>query len=382
MRKYIPFAFYFLFYVAQAAYMPYLVLYFQSLQFNGPQIGILTSLSPLLMMVGMPLWTGLADATHRHRLIMSIGILVAIGVGLLMPHSTTFLPVLLLVIVFSLFGAPVSSFADTATMTMLGERKELYGRLRLGGTFGWGIASLVFGTLIEQNGLRLAFYLFAAGNFLVLLISQGLTYSRNISGSSILSGARRLLTSRRYVIFLLMALVSGIGLSSANYYLFPYMAELNATKSAMGLAQTIATISELPVLLVSPRLLKRLKPHGMLVLGMAFTVLRLLLYAAIRTPQAVLVSQLMNGLTYALIWVAGVSYADQSAPPGMSASAQGLFGATIFGIGAAIGSFTGSLLLEALGGRGMFGVMGLFMLLSLGVLLGMEKMPGINGRAR
>ena len=373
MKKATSFAFYFLFFGANAAYMPYIVLYFQSLGFNGAQIGLLTSLSPLLAMIGSPLLTGLADSTRRHRLIMSLAMLVTIGVGVLMPESSTFLAVVLLVTLFSLFGSPVNAFADTATMSMLEARKELYGRLRLGGTFGWGIASLAFGALIEDHGLRLGFHSFAAITCLALLVSQNFSFKSSASRGSFLSGARTLLASHRYVLFLLMALVCGIGLSTVNNYFFPYMAELNATKSMMGQAQFLSTVSELPVLLVSHRILKRLKPHGMLVMGMGFIVLRLLLYAAISTPQGVLISQLMNGLTYALVWVAGVSYAAQSAPPGMSATAQGLFGATVFGVGSAIGGFSGSLLLEALGGRMMFLVVGLFLLVSLGVLLVLEK---------
>jgi PPP family 3-phenylpropionic acid transporter len=373
MKKATPFLFYFLFYAANAAYMPYLVLYYQSLGFTGTQIGLLASLSPLLFMLGAPLWTGLADATRRHRLVMSIAILIAITCALLMPWMRGFLPVGVIVFLFSLFGSPVNSFADSATMNMLEGKKELYGRLRLGGTFGWMIASLVFGILIEDHGLRLAFYLFAIVMFLALLVSQSFTFKGAEMRGSFLSGARSLLANRRFVLFLLMALVSGIGLSSVNNYLFPYMEELHATKSMMGLAQFISTISEVPLLIFSNRLLKRLKPYKLLVLGMLFTALRLLLYAAISTPQVVLVSQLMNGLTYALVWVAGVSYADQSVPPGMSATGQGLFSAVIFGVGAAIGGFAGGVLLEALGGRNMFLIVGVFFAISLGVLLLLER---------
>lgn len=373
MKKYTPFAFYFLFFAASAAFMPYLVPYYQSLEFNGAQIGLLTSLSPLLAMVGAALWTGLADATHRHRLIMSLAMSVAICVGLIFPKLSAFLPVVVIVMLYSLFSAPVTAFADSATMGMLEGRTELYGRLRLGGTFGWGIASLFFGTLVEKYSLKLAFYLFASIMFIALLVSQYFSFKRAEVRGAFWKGAGSLLVNRRFVLFLLMALVSGIGLSSVNIYLFPYMDELNASKSMWGWAQTLSTISEIPVLLFSNRLLKRLQPRGMLLAGMGFTVLRLLLYAAISTPLGVLVSQLMNGLTFALIWVAGVSYANQSVPPGLSATGQGLFGAMVLGIGSAIGGFTGSLLLEGLGGRGMFGVMGLFMLVSLGVLMVLER---------
>lgn len=373
MKKATSFAFYFLYYGAFAAFMPYVVLYYQSLGFNGAQIGLLTSLSPLLALVGAPLLTGLADSARRHRLVMSLAMLVTVTVIALFPLLTTFLPVLAAIFFYALLSSPVISMADSATMTALGKQPELYGRLRLGGTIGWGIASPIIGAFIQDHDLRLVFYIAAAGMFLALLVSQNFSYRQASTVHSPLSGARLLLANRRFVLFLLMALASGIGLSTVNNYLFPYMEELHISKSLMGVSMTLSTISELPVLLFSNRLLKRLKPHGLLVLGMGMTALRLLLFAVASTATEVLVFQLINGLTFGAVWVAGVSYAEQSAPPGLSASAQGLFSAVVFGIGAAIGGFAGSLLLEALGGRLMFLVAGVFVLLSMGVLLLLER---------
>lgn len=373
MKKATSFAFYFLYYAAFAAFVPYIVLYYQSLGFNGAQIGLLTSLPPLLALTGAPLLTGLADSARRHRLVMSLAMLVTVTVIALFPLLTTFLPMLAAIFFYALLASPVISMADSATMTALGKQPELYGRLRLGGTIGWGIASPIIGAFIQDHELRLVFYIAAAGMFLALLVSQNFSYRQSSSVHSPLSGARLLLSNRRFVLFLLMALASGIGLSTVNNYLFPYMEELHISKSLMGVSMTLSTVSELPVLLFSNRLLKRLKPHGLLVLGMGVTALRLLLFAAASSAAEVLVFQLINGLTFGAVWVAGVSYAEQSAPPGLSASAQGLFSAVVFGVGAAIGGFAGSLLLEALGGRLMFLVAGIFVLLSMGVLLLLER---------
>jgi hypothetical protein len=70
MRKIWPFTFNFLLYAAFAFVAPYIVLYYQGLGFTGTQIGLLTGIVPLITLFSSPLWTGLADATHRHRLLM------------------------------------------------------------------------------------------------------------------------------------------------------------------------------------------------------------------------------------------------------------------------------------------------------------------------
>ena len=77
MKKIWPFSFYFLYFAALSSFMPFIVLFYQELQFNGTQIGLLTGIPPLITLVAAPFWTGVADASRRHRLIMSLGIATA-----------------------------------------------------------------------------------------------------------------------------------------------------------------------------------------------------------------------------------------------------------------------------------------------------------------
>lgn len=107
MKRTLLFSFYVVIFAAIAAYRPYLVLYYQSLSFTGAQIGLLVGLAPLITIVALPLLTGLADATNRHRLIHSLLLLVAITSTLLLPHLYTFIPMLVLVTVAIVLWGPV-----------------------------------------------------------------------------------------------------------------------------------------------------------------------------------------------------------------------------------------------------------------------------------
>jgi PPP family 3-phenylpropionic acid transporter len=365
MKKIYPFSFYLLYFGANAFFLPYIVLYYQSLGFSGVQIGILSAISPLISLVGAPFWTGIADVSHRHRLVMSGTLLAAIGFAILFPFVRTIAAVLVLVSLYSFMIAPVNSFADAATMHMLGDQQNMYGRVRVGGTIGWGVLAPIAGLMIEKYGLPFAFWSYAALLFIGFLISQRFVFSEVKQQVSIKHGMRELLSNPHMVLFLITAFVTGMALMSINTYLAAYMAELGIKRSLLGFALAIATVAELPTLFFGNYLLARFKPHGLLILSMFATMLRLFLYAIFTSATGILAFQLLNGFTFAVLWVAGVSYINENAPPGLSATTQGVFGAVVFGFGAAGGGLIGALLLERVGGAQMYAIFGVLMLVTL-----------------
>lgn len=374
MKKFWPFAFYFLFFAAVSSLIPYLALYYQQIGLSGAQTGILTAVGPLISLVGAPLLTGFADSRYRHRFVMSLTLMGAMITALIIPTTQQFGLIFLIVVVYSFLGSPIISLSDSATMSMLGDQRALYGRVRTGGTFGWGLIAPFAGWLIENDGLRWAFWLYAAGMFAALLVSQGLHFGPvAVPEQSFRKGVKILLSNRRWLLFLSMIFVAGMAMATVTTYLFPFMEQVGASRGLMGFSQAIATAAELPFLFFSNRLLNRFHARGLMLISMAVVGLRLLLYAAFPTPTGILLIQLLHGLTFATIWVAGVSYTHENAPAGLQATAQGVFGSVMLGIGLATGNFLGALLLEAVGGQRMYLYMGLLVLISLGLYLLFEK---------
>ena len=368
MKKIWPFTFSFLQFAGIASASPFIVLYYQELGFTGTQIGLLTGITPLVTLFSAPVWTGLADTTGRHRLIMSLVILGEVIALSVFPLLNAFVSVLLIAILLSIFMSPVSSFADSAAMFMLADEKEMYGRVRLGGTIGFGLTASISGVLVQNYGLKSAFWGCAVLMSLGLIVSQKLVHSQLKADGLAGSGVRTLLTNPRWLLFLLVAFAGGLSLAATNNYFFPYMKELGASESTMGLALTIGTISEIPVLFFGDRLIKRFRSYGLLMLTMVATGIRFLLFGASGTPSLVLSIQLLNGLTFPAMWVAGVSYADENAPAGMNTTAQGLFSAMVFGFGTAVGGFVGGPLLEGMGGRGLYFVFGIAVLATVAIV--------------
>ncbi len=374
MKKFWPFTFYFLYFAALSSAMPFFVLFYEELGYNGTQIGLLTGIPPLITLVASPFWTSLADARRWHKFVMGLGIVVAVLVVFLLPSFTSFAVVFLMIVLLNTFFSPVPALADSGTMTMLGEERAMYGRIRLGGTIGWGLFAPIAGALVQNYGLKIGFWTFSAIMLINLFISQKFVHGSHEEGAAKPGGIRVFLSNRRWISFLFVAFLGGVGSFSAASYLFPYMAELGANKVTMGLALTISTLTEMPIFFLGHRLVRKFGSYGLLTLSLVMFGIRSLLYAAVSAPWMVLVVQAFGGMIFPAMWTAGVSYADENAPAGLKSSAQGLFGAVSFGFGSAVSGFISGLLLKSIGGRGMFLVLGIIILAGLAIAEGARRL--------
>jgi len=310
----------------------------------------------------------MADDGLRHRLVLSVGIVVAVVAALILSSLSEFVVIFITIILFNFFFSPVASLSDSATMSMLGEDRAMYGRIRMGGTIGWGVIAPIAGVLADHYGLKIAFWSFSAFMFINFFVAQNVVHDSTEHAQSNNGGIRYFLTNRRWLLFLFSAFLGGLGSLSVSSYLFPYMAEMGSSKSLMGIVLMIATITEVPIFFFGNRLVKRFTSQGLLVLALIMMGIRSIFFAWVSSPFAVLIVQAFGGMIFPALWSADVSYADEHAPVGLKSTAQGLFGAVSFGFGSAVGGFIGGLLLESVGGRGMFLVFGFLILGGLAII--------------
>lgn len=363
--------FYFLYYAAAAALVPFLPLYYQEIGLTGTQIGFLAGLFPLLSWLSAPAWGALADRTGWHNLLLGVMIGGAIGFALIMSAVGTFLWLTLVVALFSFFFAPIMPVVDSITLQMLEARKEFYGQIRLWGAIGWGVAAPIVGQLTESGGILWSFWAYAVllglGFPLVLRLPP---VQRKDPPSH--RGFGTFWRDTRWLIFLAATFCGGTTLSVIGNFLFIFLDHLGADRRTLGLMLTAATLSELPVLFFSNWLLRRWSAKQLMGAALLFYAVRGVGLSALFTPLPALFLQLLHGPTFSLMWFAGVFYADRIAPTGFEATAQGLFSGVLLGIGSAAGALLGGVIYEHLGLVTLFRISGLISLVGLGLLL-LEK---------
>lgn len=381
MNTRLPKSVYFLFYAALACLVPFMSLYYQQRGLTGSQIGVLSGLIPLITLASSPLWGGIADATRRHRAVLLLTIAGLWLSVLALFFATSFTGLLLAVIAYAMFVGPIVPLIDNAVLTILGERRSDFGRVRLWGSVGWGLAALILGLFLERAGLSWSFYGFLLFMGFTFVVSSRLpmriastTHHRYTTGLGIL------LRQGRFLLLLFVAIIFGINLGVLLSFLFLYIDELGGSRTLMAVSLTITTVAEIPFWFLSGRLLQRIGPNKMILLALAATAGRMFALASMQSPWLLLPISLLHGPMYTLMWAAGVAEADAAAPEGLGATAQSLFSAASLGLGAALGGFLGGPAYEALGFPTLFTILGWITVATILVFAGFRIIPGMVRR--
>jgi PPP family 3-phenylpropionic acid transporter len=344
--------YYFFYYAALSALLPYLSIYYKSLGFSGSAIGTLSAASTFVGLVCGPIWAAVADRYSKHRLALVGAIAGAIVMGFAISLARGFVAIMVMVAFYAFFSSPIVALVDSSVLVLLGSHKELYGRQRLWGAIGWGLAGPLVGQLTQRMGLNWGFYVYVLFGLVALVSAWVLPNSRPANHAPVWRGIKELFRQPAWVIFLVAMFLSSIGGSSTGY-LFLHLQDHGGTQSLMGIVLTVGSFSEIIVFFLAGSWLRRWGARRMLILALAASSLRLFLYSLLRTAAWVLPIQLSHGLAFSLLMTAGVTYADSLAPTGFGTTAQSAYGVA-GGLAGVIGSLVGGFIYDAAGSAAVF----------------------------
>ena len=365
----IPRIFYFAWYTTLGVYFPFITLYYRESGLSLTQIGYLLALPGVAQIIAGPLWGLLADSLRIHRILLPIAIIGTVIPTTLIGRFQDVTPILFLAAAAAIFSIPIAPLADTASLALLGERHAQYGSLRVWGAVGWGISTVAAGVVVERMGLSIIFWLYPLFGLLTLLTALVLPKVA-LNPTNTLSAARKLLRDPRWVRYMLCVLLIGCSSALMHGFLSIYLAELGAGRDKIGLAYMIASLSEMPVMLLATLVLRRWGAKPLLVCaGLAYS-LRLTIFALFPDPTIVLAAQLLHGFCFGTLWIAGVHEAQRLAPAGLAATAQSLLGTATFGIAVVLANLVGGMIYQSTGSATLFGTAAFLALLGgLGFLI-------------
>ncbi len=349
--------YYFFYYGAFGCYVPFLTLYFEQAGLNGRAIGLLAALPPLVQLTAGPVWGALGDRFAIHRRLLPLATLGPIIPALLMLTTTNVAALTALVLVGGLFTAPILLLIDSAVLDMVRGTHYSYGKIRVGGSIGYTLFTLVMGYVLKAQGIHWLFYGYGAGLLVAGVLAIGLPARRQVwQAASFGSSVGKLLRQRPLVLFLIGSFLVAVALQ-ASFSFYPLrLVALGGDPVWVGLSGVIGAVCEMPVLFYSGAIFRRWGVRPVVAASYVLFAVRWTILALAVSPVVVLATAAFNGVTFTPYMAGGILYVEQHTPPGLHATAQGLLAAVTFGLGSAVGALGGGVLFDAIGAQGLFGV--------------------------
>ncbi|KRT85092.1 membrane transporter, partial [Oryctes borbonicus] len=282
---------------------------------------------------------------------------------------------IVLLCIGTIFFNVANSLSDAICCDIIGDEYD-YGKQRVWGTIGFGVAAAISGIAVEHWSNTTIIYrpaIICMLIFTVLDLCACIKLKLPIieSPKNIFKDLLKLLGDRFTVIFLMFSIFVGIVDGFIVYFLFWYLEDLalltntSNVKLLEGLIVAAETLGgEVVFFYISGLILERFGHVRTFSMCFLFYALRLGLISIVPSPWWLLLTEfLLQGPTYALTYATIVAYANDIAPLGMSATMQGLAAGMDDGFGYALGSFFGGVLYKYIDGKATFQVFTAFALI-------------------
>jgi MFS transporter, PPP family, 3-phenylpropionic acid transporter len=344
---------YFLYFGVFAIFLPYFNLYCYHLGFSGVQIGVLSALRSVVLVVFALVWGALADRFQCRRGIFILCSLAATAVWSGYLATSRFGPMLAITVAHALFFAPLISFLEAFSMDVLGSRKQRYGRLRVWGSIGFILVVLAIGRLLEDRPVDLIVALILVGSAIQAVFALALPRPGGKPARRRWQGTEAM---RRLRLWLFLGGAFLMLVSHGAYYGFfsIHLEVAGFSKSFIGMAWALASTAEIGVMIGSERIFRRFSLPKVLVFSMAVAVLRWLLLWNAVSPAAILATQVLHAVTYGTFHMASILFVDRLMPEVAKTSGQALNNAVTYGLGNMAGFFLNGYLFEIMGTRPLF----------------------------
>ena len=162
---------YFLYFGVMGIFLPYFNLYCYHLDFSGFEIGTLSAVRSIALILFSLVWGILADRFQIRRPIYILCNFISVAIWGFYFYTTDFWPMLVITVFYGIFYAPIISFLEAFTMDVLGAKKKSYGTIRGWGSIAFIITVIVLGRIIDLYSIRIILILIFCGSLVQALTS-------------------------------------------------------------------------------------------------------------------------------------------------------------------------------------------------------------------
>jgi len=353
-KEYLLKLFYLIYFTTFAAFLPFLPLYLRGIGLNSAQIGLIMGIGPLVMLLAQPFWGMVSDYLQARVMVLRITLLASLLASLLFPLTAKFILIALIMFLYTFFQTPITPLADSIVLTHHEAAGGSFGRVRLWGSLGFALAVVILSRWLQSTQLGNMFIAISLLYLATLLVTLGIKEEKPASREKLTGRLRDLLANKRFLLFLGYSCLIQLTFAAYNTFFGLLFTSLGGNTSSLGLAWSLAALSEIPVFLFSRSLLLRFGARKLLVFAGIVYSLRWFFYSMVQNPVHILWSQVFQSISFGVFYFSAVNYVNHIVPSQLRSTGQALFAALGFGLGATMGNFLGGLLVNMAGLSTMF----------------------------
>ena len=337
---------YVFYYAHMGVIAPYLGVYLDARGLSSEAIGELIAIMTVARIIAPNLWASLADKTGKRVRIIQLGATGAFITFLSLFILNGFWGLAIGLVLSIGFWTSITPQLEQYTLLVVNGDPARYSRVRLWGSIGFILMSVICGAVIDAYGsLQVLWCSVAALGLLAL--SSLLLRDKPLSGrdAGAVGSFWQKVMQTPFVLFALVMILLQMGLGVYNGFFALFLIDLGFTGNESGWIISLGVIAEVGIFLVAGSLLKRLRIQTALVICMLATTVRwLCLSLFAEYAFLVIASQTIHALSFGLAHAAAMKFVHFHFGEKYQSRGQALYASISFGLGGAIGSYVAGML--------------------------------------
>ena len=361
--------FYFVYYFFVGSFVPYWGLYLKSEQFTAADIGILMSLFQISRIFAPNFWGWLADHTGKRAQWIQLTAFLGLCGFTAVFWAHGFYWLFFVMAALSLFTSSTLPLAESLTLAHLATTNGHYSRIRMWGSLGFIVASVILGYVIDFAGIRSLLWFLLIVQMVLLILSRTLPDPKVVPHEHDQFSIWQVIRQPNVIALLvgcsLMVTAHGV---LYNFYSI-YLSDHGYSKGLIGLLWSVGVICEIGIFMLMPKIMQHYSLKTILLISLALAVFRFCLIGfAIDNIWLLVLAQTLHAATFGSFHAASVEVITQFFNGRHQAKGQAIYNSVAYGIGGTIGGVAGGYALQFLGGQKTFMLAAIFPLIGILVI--------------
>ena len=355
----------------------YLTVYLEHLGFSVSEASLIQSIGSGISIVSTPLGGTFADKLRSSRRALNIFLILAIITTALIPLTSNIkllgIPVCILFVEIGIFfRAPTSTLMETTVINGCSNSGSFYGFVRIWGSLLYVVMNLILGAVIVEKNSYLTFYIFSLTMIPVIFFANSVTEITDVGSANKKPMKFRempfgkLFSNPYFIAYMVFCILNYIPQNTIGAFLPYLLKDIGSNMGYIGYLQAYRAIFEVPLLLLSGWLVKRMSYRTMVIMSALFWALQALFSYTVNSFGMMILVMTLSGIASGFTQAGSIRFILSLAPPELQATAQTLVSSTT-AIAGIFGHIIGGLLLETMNIKDYYVVCGIVMMIIIGL---------------